>query len=423
VPIFISYARPDRPAVEALAHDLEGTRESIWMDNELTGGQAWWDTILRQIRECDLFVLALSPESLRSRACRLELQYAVALRRPLLPVQIADLAISTAPQVVADTQIVDYRQRTPEAGFALWTAVMHRPPAPDLPDPFPPEPAPPMSYMHEFQEQVDATVLSYRDQNHLLADLRGYLSDEEDRRTALQLIAALRRRRDVGEKVAQEIDRTLAAEGRGPSPSGPARAQTPPQGQPTPGYSTPQGQPTPGYSTPQGHPTPGYSTPQSQPRPAAYHQQQPQGQSTPPAYQPPPQPTPGYGAPWGQPTPPGSQQPAAFHQPPPQHYPPMGPAYQPIPGPLSPPQGAGNRPAGPHPQGTVILLLAILGLVSCAVTSVVALVLASRALKEIDAKPGVYTNRSTITAARAIAWVVIGLVIVYLFYYVLYYGI
>ena len=122
--IFISYARHDRPDVEMLARDLEGTRESVWMDNELTGGQAWWDTILRQIRQCDLYVLALSPESLKSRACRLELQYGVALRRPLLPVQMKDLAISTAPQVVADTQIVDYRQRTPEAGFALWTAVM-----------------------------------------------------------------------------------------------------------------------------------------------------------------------------------------------------------------------------------------------------------------------------------------------------------
>ncbi len=111
--IFISYARHDRPAVEVLARDLERTRESVWMDNELTGGQAWWDTILSQIRACDLYVLALSPESLRSRACRLELQYALAVRRPLLPVQIRDVAISTAPQAVADTQIVDYRQRTP----------------------------------------------------------------------------------------------------------------------------------------------------------------------------------------------------------------------------------------------------------------------------------------------------------------------
>jgi hypothetical protein len=402
VSIFISYARHDRPAVEMLARDLEGTRESVWMDNELTGGQAWWDTILRQIRQCDLYVLALSPESLKSRACRLELQYAVALRRPLLPVQIADLAISTAPQVVADTQIVDYRQRTPEAGFALWTAVMYRSPAPPLPDPLPPEPTPPMSYMHEFSEQVDATVLSYRDQNHLLADLRGYLSEEEDRDTAVQLLRSLRRRHDIGEKVAQEIDRILAAaDDRGPSESAAAQTRLPPQSQPTPGYQPPpQPQPTPGY---QPQPTPGYQPPpQNQPTPPPY-------QPPPPPYQPyrpPPQSTPGYGPPQGQPTPPPAQQPAAFYQPPPPQPAPTDRAY-------SAPPGAPSRP---HPQGSVIMLLAILGLVSCAVTSVVALVLASRALKEINANPAGYTNRSTITAARVIAWVVIGLVVGYLFW-------
>ena len=157
--IFISYARHDRPAVEVLARDLERTRESVWMDNELTGGQAWWDTILSQIRACDLYVLALSPESLRSRACRLELAYALAVRRPLLPVQINDVAISTAPQAVADTQSWTTgsarrkrvsRWRTPSS-----TARRPRP----CPSPLPAEPAPPMSYMHEFSEQVDATVL------------------------------------------------------------------------------------------------------------------------------------------------------------------------------------------------------------------------------------------------------------------------
>ena len=79
--IFVCYARKDRSAVEAMVRDLGSGRTPDWIDNELTGGQAWWDTILGQIRACDLYVLALSPESLRSRACRLELQYALAVRR------------------------------------------------------------------------------------------------------------------------------------------------------------------------------------------------------------------------------------------------------------------------------------------------------------------------------------------------------
>jgi TIR domain len=396
--IFISYARHDRPAVEVLARDLERTRESVWMDNELTGGQAWWDTILSQIRACDLYVLALSPESLRSRACRLELQYALAVRRPLLPVQIGDVAISTAPQAVADTQIVDYRQRTPEAGFALAAAVGHRPPAPPLPEPLPAEPAPPMSYMHEFSEQVDATVLSYRDQNHLLADLRGYLSEDDDRETALQLIRALRGRHDIGMNVAQEIDQILAHE-QGRATSSPPPAQVPPtQGHASSPPHYQQQAPVSGY--PRTQPTPGPQPPTSP------YQPPPRSQPTPPAYQAPPQ---------SQPTPPAYQPPsAASYQPaqPTTAYPPPSSRYQPLQGPQQP---SGYRPARPHPQGVVILVLAILGLFY-GVTAVVALVMASRATKDIKADPQAYTNRSTITAARVVAWILVAFWLVVLLY-------
>jgi hypothetical protein len=85
--IFITYARKDRAGVEALRQDLERSHNAVWMDNELTGGQSWWDAILGQIRACDLYVFALSPESLKSRACVSELDYALAVGRPLLPVR------------------------------------------------------------------------------------------------------------------------------------------------------------------------------------------------------------------------------------------------------------------------------------------------------------------------------------------------
>ena len=79
---FISYARQDQAAVEALNADLERARVHVWMDEELTGGESWWDTILEQIRSCDLYIFALSPNSLRSRACKAELEYAISAKSP-----------------------------------------------------------------------------------------------------------------------------------------------------------------------------------------------------------------------------------------------------------------------------------------------------------------------------------------------------
>ena len=72
----------------------------------------------------------------------------------------------------------------------------------------------------------------------------------------------------------------------------------------------------------------------------------------------------------------------------------------------SPAQG---RPAVPHPQGTIILVLAILSIFTCAITGILALVMAGRVLEEIDANPAGYTNRSTVSAARTIA--VIGIIL------------
>ena len=76
---FVSYSRRDAKAVEALHADIELAGLSAWFDREVEGGQLWWDVILERIRSCEIFVVALSPDSLASKACQAELAYAVAL--------------------------------------------------------------------------------------------------------------------------------------------------------------------------------------------------------------------------------------------------------------------------------------------------------------------------------------------------------
>jgi hypothetical protein len=46
--VFMSYARQDRAAVDALRRDIEFAHRETWIDGSLTGGQAWWDTIGRR---------------------------------------------------------------------------------------------------------------------------------------------------------------------------------------------------------------------------------------------------------------------------------------------------------------------------------------------------------------------------------------
>jgi hypothetical protein len=209
--IFISYARKDRSAAETLRHDLERARSSVWLDDELTGGQAWWETILGQIRSCELFVFALSPDSLRSKACQAELRYALELKRPLLPVMVRAVSVQLAPAAIADTQIIDYTERTADSAVALVTAAANRTLAPPLPQPLPTAPPPPMSYMNPYREQIQSSDLSFRDQAQVVLALRGHLQDEDERETARGLLVDLRRRQDIAESVARDVDELLAS--------------------------------------------------------------------------------------------------------------------------------------------------------------------------------------------------------------------
>jgi hypothetical protein len=73
--IFASYSRKDEAAVQDLIADLGRAHLSVWHDQALHGGDPWWQDILQRIRESDVFLFALSKNSLASKPCLAELSY------------------------------------------------------------------------------------------------------------------------------------------------------------------------------------------------------------------------------------------------------------------------------------------------------------------------------------------------------------
>lgn len=66
-----------------------------------------------------------------------------------------------------------------------------------------------------------------------------------------------------------------------------------------------------------------------------------------------------------------------------------------------------------HPQGTMILVFGILGIVgTCGLLGPVAWYMGTKALAEIDANPGAYTNRSNVNAGRILGMITSILLIV-----------
>src|SRR5207244_3865823 len=81
-----------------------------WHDKDLSGGQRWWDQILRSIRECDAFVFALSAAAIDSRACLSEYRYAVDLNKPILPILVeGHVPDSLMPPALSELQQLNAR--------------------------------------------------------------------------------------------------------------------------------------------------------------------------------------------------------------------------------------------------------------------------------------------------------------------------
>jgi hypothetical protein len=118
--IFISYSRASKDVVEQLVQDLTDESQETWFDEHLTGGQQWWDNILTEIRECEIFVVALTPNSLESRACQREIKYAKDLQKTLLPVRLSDQVLpDSLPPGLSELQWVDYSRLDKQAFKSL----------------------------------------------------------------------------------------------------------------------------------------------------------------------------------------------------------------------------------------------------------------------------------------------------------------
>lgn len=123
--IFVSYSRKNLDTVKKLAKDLEDGGNPIWLDQaELTGGQKWWDNILANIRECDVFAIALTPESLESSYCKQELKYAIQLGKSILPIRLLEIIKpNQLPPSLSQFHVVDYLQQNRETALAVVKAL------------------------------------------------------------------------------------------------------------------------------------------------------------------------------------------------------------------------------------------------------------------------------------------------------------
>jgi hypothetical protein len=189
--IFMSFSSKDELVVKSLARGFEAAHRQVWFDHDLKGGEIWWETILHNIRESSVFLFALSDNSLKSPACRAELEYAIALRRPILPVLVGHVS-TIRSHALAGHQHVPFRPDDTEAAFAVLDAA-DRAGERDvpLPEPLPTEPATPFAYIGVIRQQIEGGPLDHPAQLGIVERLRRSLGEETDVAAREEIVSML----------------------------------------------------------------------------------------------------------------------------------------------------------------------------------------------------------------------------------------
>ena len=97
--IFVSYAHADRDAVLPIIRALVDEGYRVWYDDGIQAGSSFPDYIANRLFGCSCVLMLVSRCSLSSDWCRNEVDYALNLKKHILPVYLEDVELSRALQM------------------------------------------------------------------------------------------------------------------------------------------------------------------------------------------------------------------------------------------------------------------------------------------------------------------------------------
>src|SRR5687767_14824337 len=110
--IFISYSRRDGDFSKKLHQMFSGQQKDIWVDwEDIPLTSDWWTEIKRGIETSDNFVLIMSPDSIGSPVCQLEIEYARQMNKRIVPLFHRDPQFEEANRSLVERAKVDEHLR------------------------------------------------------------------------------------------------------------------------------------------------------------------------------------------------------------------------------------------------------------------------------------------------------------------------
>src|SRR5678815_1053669 len=91
--LFVSYSRKDSAAARKIIEALVKMEHDIWVDwEDIPPAVNWMDQILRGIESVDAFIFLVSPDSIISEVCKVEVTHAAKNNKRIIPVLVRQVA-------------------------------------------------------------------------------------------------------------------------------------------------------------------------------------------------------------------------------------------------------------------------------------------------------------------------------------------
>jgi len=112
---FISYSRINKEFATKLTKGLRSAGYPVWFDQlDIPTGARWDDEVEKALRECNIFMVILTPASITSENVKDEIGYAIDRGKRILPVLLEDCDV---PLRLRRFQYVDFTTKSFEEGF------------------------------------------------------------------------------------------------------------------------------------------------------------------------------------------------------------------------------------------------------------------------------------------------------------------
>jgi WD40 repeat protein len=114
--LFVSYSRRDSAAARRLIEAFKSMGQEVWVDWEaIPPAVDWLEQIFRGIEEADAFIFMISPDSIASEVCKVEVGRAVLNNKRIIPIVLRDVHPKDTPDdirklnwtFIRDTDIFD----------------------------------------------------------------------------------------------------------------------------------------------------------------------------------------------------------------------------------------------------------------------------------------------------------------------------